>query len=443
MIKSIKRYIVPPVGRYLINAISSTLKMNVVGYENYNFIKEMGKKCVIVFWHGQQFYPIYYFRGKKIAIMVSMSNDGEIQNSILSSFGYEVVRGSSSRGAVAGLIGLVKKIRGGSDAAIALDGPRGPYHTAKEGVNYLAIKEGCLILPIACAFKSFKQFKAWDQYVMPYPYSEGIMLIGRPIMPDKLNIAAMTHRHLEKILNDMSHEAQNMLLKPAESEIDIRMHPDVPSSENSAAGAAAGTAAVITEAVAEYETETESGAVDKIDADADAENEIDVKDDTVFENETKSVNAGVLKAEKQSIDEKNYGGAVKNAGYKYGLDSGLYTNTNAGGADELNVNDDDDKTEIYNKFDKYIKLNNNNEDEGYDAGINGNNTVNSGSDNENLNADIESGGEPDEEASEDNGVNMDDGSKAGTDGDVDHPAGKGERPGTIRPKKKVMPELID
>jgi hypothetical protein len=192
--------------------------MKVIGYQNYQYIKEMGKKCVIVFWHGQQFYPIYHFRDHKIAIMVSLSNDGEIQNKILSSFGYQVVRGSSSRGAVSGLIGLIKKMRDGSDVAIALDGPRGPYQTAKEGVNFIAIKEDCFVLPIACAFKSYKQFGAWDKYMLPYPYSSGVMLIGRPIMPNKLNIAAMTHKHLEKILISMSEDAKKVLagnIKPA------------------------------------------------------------------------------------------------------------------------------------------------------------------------------------------------------------------------------------
>lgn len=218
MINLIKRFIVPPIGRYLINAISSTLNMKVIGYQNYQYIKEMGKKCVIVFWHGQQFYPIYHFRNHKIAIMVSLSNDGEIQNNILSSFGYEVVRGSSSRGAVSGLIGLIKKMREGSDVAIALDGPRGPYQTAKEGVNYIAIKEDCFVLPIACAFNSYKQFGAWDKYMLPYPYSSGVMLVGRPIMPNKLNIAAMTHKHLEKLLISMSEDAKKILagnIKPA------------------------------------------------------------------------------------------------------------------------------------------------------------------------------------------------------------------------------------
>lgn len=215
MFDFIKRAIVPPAGRCLINSISSSLKMRVVGYENYRFVKEMGKKCIIVFWHGQQFYPIYHFRNHKIAIMVSLSRDGEIQNRILSSFGYEVVRGSSSRGAVSGLIGMIRKMREGYDLAIALDGPRGPFQTAKEGVNYIAIKEDCFILPIACAFTSFKQFNAWDKYILPYPYAGGVMLVGRPIMPNKLNIPAMTHKHLEKILIAMTAEAESMLNPPA------------------------------------------------------------------------------------------------------------------------------------------------------------------------------------------------------------------------------------
>lgn len=236
MFDFIKRAIAPPIGRYLINAVSSSLKMKVVGFENYRFVKDMGKKCVIVFWHGQQFYPIYHFRDRKIAIMVSLSRDGEIQNRILSSFGYGVVRGSSSRGAVSGLIGMIKKMREGYDLAMALDGPRGPLHEAKEGVSYIAIKEDCCILPIACAFNSFKLFSSsWDQYIFPYPYSEGVMLVGRPIMPTKLKVPAMTHKHLEKILNAMTGQAENMVKNGMDAGGAETAAPGTPATANAGA----------------------------------------------------------------------------------------------------------------------------------------------------------------------------------------------------------------
>lgn len=207
----LKKNIVPIIGKPLISSISNSLSMKVIGYENYAFIKERGKNCVFVFWHGQQFYPIYFFRDRKIAIMVSLSQDGEMQNRILSSFGYTVVRGSSSRGAVSGLIGLVRKMREGYDVAMALDGPRGPIHVAKEGVNYLSVKQDCFILPIACGFASYRQFGSWDRYMLPYPMTSGVMMIGRPFQPSKLNHPMMTHRHLEKILNAMTGEIHAMI----------------------------------------------------------------------------------------------------------------------------------------------------------------------------------------------------------------------------------------
>ncbi len=208
---SLKKNVVPLVLKTVISSISPTLSMKVVGFENYQFLKERGMPCVIVFWHGQQFFPIYYFRDRKIAILVSLSQDGEMQNNILSSFGYSIVRGSSSRGAVSGLIGLIRKIREGSDVAIALDGPRGPYHTAKEGVNYIAIKENCYVLPVACGFVSYRQLGSWDKFVIPHPMTKGLMMIGRPFLPNALNIPMMTHKYLEKILNSMTAEIENTL----------------------------------------------------------------------------------------------------------------------------------------------------------------------------------------------------------------------------------------
>lgn len=207
----LKQTVVPPLGRILIGSVSKSLSMKVVGFENYLEMKEMGARCIIVFWHGSQFYPIYHFRERKIAIMVSLSRDGEMQNKILSSFGYSIVRGSSTRGGVQGLIGLVKKVREGYDVAVALDGPRGPYHQAKEGVNYIAIKENCHVIPVACGFEKFKEFSAWDRYRMPYPMSRGIMLVGRPILPNRLNYPEMAHKYLEKILNSMDEQINRMM----------------------------------------------------------------------------------------------------------------------------------------------------------------------------------------------------------------------------------------
>lgn len=206
-----KQAFMPPLGKFLIKSISGSLDVKVIGYENYEYLKQHGKQCIIVFWHGLQFFPVYYFRNKKIAIMVSMSRDGDAQSKILSSYGYEIVRGSSSRGAVTGLIGLKKKLEEGFDVALAIDGPRGPLHTAKEGVNYLAIKQNCYVLPITCWFSSYKKFNSWDEYILPYPMAKGILSIGRPFLPNNMKYPMMTHKYLEKILNSMTEEIKTLV----------------------------------------------------------------------------------------------------------------------------------------------------------------------------------------------------------------------------------------
>ena len=96
-----------------------------------------GEPGIIAFWHGNQL-CLYGGLPKGLTVApVSLSKDGQIQSGVLSSFGIRSVRGSSSRGGVRALLGLVRLVRKGAIALIAVDGPRGPIHVPKLGAFFL------------------------------------------------------------------------------------------------------------------------------------------------------------------------------------------------------------------------------------------------------------------------------------------------------------------
>jgi lysophospholipid acyltransferase (LPLAT)-like uncharacterized protein len=139
---------------------------------------------VLAFFHGKQWPLLAWKRRRTTAVMVSLSKDGAIQTRALEVLGFSVVRGSSSRGGARGLAAIVRRLRGGEDAAFAVDGPRGPYGVPKPGVLLAAQKADALIVPMGSAIKAGKVFEgAWDRFALAWPFARVAVTLGAPLDP--------------------------------------------------------------------------------------------------------------------------------------------------------------------------------------------------------------------------------------------------------------------
>jgi lysophospholipid acyltransferase (LPLAT)-like uncharacterized protein len=137
---------------------------------------------VIAFLHGQQFALLAVRRCARTAVLVSQSKDGDIQAAVMRMLGFEVVRGSSSRGGARGLVELVRRVRGGLDAAFAVDGPRGPLGVPKPGAALTAHRAGVALVPVASASaRKIVLRGAWDAFEIPWPFSRVAVVFGEPI----------------------------------------------------------------------------------------------------------------------------------------------------------------------------------------------------------------------------------------------------------------------
>ena len=114
-------------------------------------------------------------------VLTSASRDGAVLEAAMGVFGIGAVRGSSSRRAVAGLIGLRQAMRAGSDACITPDGPKGPRHFCQPGIIKLAQTTGAPIIPIRAGFSSFRRLKTWDRFIIPLPFSTVRVCFGKPL----------------------------------------------------------------------------------------------------------------------------------------------------------------------------------------------------------------------------------------------------------------------
>lgn len=135
---------------------------------------------IYAFYHQQELALFPYFRGTSINAMVSKSKDGEIMATVLKLFGFGLIRGSSSKRAIAGFIECLKKVKKGYKITMAVDGPRGPIYKVKEGVPTLSQKSGRPIVPLSANPIKAKCFeKSWNKILFPYPFTKIIIRIGK------------------------------------------------------------------------------------------------------------------------------------------------------------------------------------------------------------------------------------------------------------------------
>lgn len=143
----------------------------------------------LAFWHGQQFALLRWPRRRLTVALVSLSRDGELQERALRTVGLATERGSSSRGGARGLKAIVRRLRGGLDAAFAVDGPRGPLGVVRSdgggvGASLSARLAGGVVVPMSSACASAWVFtRAWDRFELPRPFSRVAVVLGPPLEP--------------------------------------------------------------------------------------------------------------------------------------------------------------------------------------------------------------------------------------------------------------------
>jgi lysophospholipid acyltransferase (LPLAT)-like uncharacterized protein len=198
------------IGWIVLSLWSRTLRIQFVNKAIPDRLASGGKNIIFAFWHGRQFMLFHTHRNSGKVIPASESRDGEIQAGILKRFGFDVVRGSSKRKGDRALLGLVSGLRKGKDLAIGVDGPRGPLHEAKQGVVYLAGKLDKQIVPVTASAKSYWILeKTWDKYLIPKPFTKGIVLYGEPIIVNGIAEEELEgkRKELEAALNRLMKQA--------------------------------------------------------------------------------------------------------------------------------------------------------------------------------------------------------------------------------------------
>jgi lysophospholipid acyltransferase (LPLAT)-like uncharacterized protein len=199
----------------MIRLLGRASRLTIQGREILDSLEDEGRSAVLAFFHGRQLLLSYSLIGRKVAVMSSLSRDGELQSRTLAGFGFAIARGSASRSGARGLIGLMKLVRQGYHATVAVDGPKGPIYKAKPGAVYLAKKTGRpLVFMVSSASPARILDKAWDRFLMPLPFSRAAVIYDGPhYLDDDMSEEAIDRdsRMLEEKLLELNEKADEMV----------------------------------------------------------------------------------------------------------------------------------------------------------------------------------------------------------------------------------------
>lgn len=172
--------VIPRVFVILTRLWFGTCRLEVHGKK---FLQEVAGQgtCVAVFWHYSFVYLFYHLRPYPSAIMVSASKDGEYIARVTELFNHVPLRGSSNRGGVRALKGMLKELKNGKNCGIVADGSQGPARKVQPGCILLASKSGKPIFPMTWGATKYLSFKSWDKTTVPLPFSKVVLHYGEPL----------------------------------------------------------------------------------------------------------------------------------------------------------------------------------------------------------------------------------------------------------------------
>ena len=160
---------------------SWTFRLTVENEQGWRDHLEQGGSVILCAWHQQFFSFIRHFRSYRAyrpGLMISRSTDGELIAAVAHQMGWQTVRGSSSRDSLKALRGMIQHVRDHRLGGHIVDGPRGPIGVVKMGIIHIARETGAMVVPVYAEASRVWQFRSWDRFFIPKPFSRVCIRFG-------------------------------------------------------------------------------------------------------------------------------------------------------------------------------------------------------------------------------------------------------------------------
>lgn len=169
------------VGVRLYRLSARTWRVQIQGAKHLEAAKGKRGGYFMSLWHGKMLIGMPFHCGRGYQILVSASGDGDISEHLLKSFGYGVIRGSSSKGGARALREMLSALHKGEVLVLTPDGPRGPTHSMNPGLAFMARATGHGMVPCGFAVEKAWFAKSWDRMALPKPWTRVAFHYEEPV----------------------------------------------------------------------------------------------------------------------------------------------------------------------------------------------------------------------------------------------------------------------
>lgn len=181
---SFRKYILPWVVLFVYRFFFWSWRTTLVEPLELKEALQNGDPIIFAHWHGHELAIVQLVKRYKLATMTSHSKDGQLIDFVIRKLGGATSKGSSSKGGIGALKGLIRLVKAGRPASMAVDGPRGPIYEVKAGVFELSRLCKAKIFPVGVAAENPVVFhKSWNKAILPKPFSKTAVVYGPSFGP--------------------------------------------------------------------------------------------------------------------------------------------------------------------------------------------------------------------------------------------------------------------
>lgn len=179
-----RKYFLPIIVFVFYRTLSWTWRVRVIEPDSLIKSLEAQRPVILAHWHGDELVLLSLVKRYRIATIASQSKDGELIAKILKWLGARTSRGSSTRGGVQALKGLLRLVKDGGNCSFAVDGPKGPLHKVKPGVFELSrMVSGPIYAAGVSVDRAIYFPKSWNKTFLPKPFARVVVYWVGPLAP--------------------------------------------------------------------------------------------------------------------------------------------------------------------------------------------------------------------------------------------------------------------
>lgn len=203
----LRRFLLPYLTLFILRLLWWSWRIEIVDPPELKRLFQEKKPFLLAHWHGDELVLMPLIPLYRLATITSTSKDGDLMNWVVAKLGGSTSRGSSTRGGVAALRGLIKLIKQNHcNVSFAVDGPKGPIYKVKPGIFEVSKLVDAPIFWAGVSVDRYHTFqKAWNKAILPLPFARiKVQWFGpmAPIPPEQdprsSELALILENHLLK-----------------------------------------------------------------------------------------------------------------------------------------------------------------------------------------------------------------------------------------------------